>query len=221
MRVSNGTTSARSAKSSQLSAMPAAAAIAIRWIVWLVEPPVACKPTTPFTTARSSTIWPIGVIGIALRGQIHRAAHAGFGQRVAQRRIRIDEGRAGQMQAHDFHQHLIGVGGAVERAGARPVIGLRLGLQQRGAADLALGEQAGASSTSRRWRGLTSSGRRGGTPPANGRRRAPRSAGPARSCRRRRDRPPRRTSDATARRRSKGRSRRARTATAPCPLRPA
>ena len=72
-------------------------------------------------------------IGIALRGQIHRAARAKLGQRVAQRRIRIDERGAGQMQAHDFHQHLIGVGGAVEGAGARPVIGLRLGFQQRGA----------------------------------------------------------------------------------------
>ena len=32
-----------------------------RWIVWLVEPPVACRPTTPLTIARSSTTWPIGV----------------------------------------------------------------------------------------------------------------------------------------------------------------
>ena len=60
-RVRSGVTSARSAKSSQLSAMPAAAAIATRWIVRLVEPPVACRPTTPLTIARSSMIRPIGV----------------------------------------------------------------------------------------------------------------------------------------------------------------
>ena len=43
------------------------------------------------------------------------------------------------MQAHDLHQHLVGVGGAVEGAGAGAVIGLGLGLEQRVAADLALG----------------------------------------------------------------------------------
>ena len=51
----------------------------------------------------------------------------------------IDEGRARHVQAHDLHQHLVGVGRAVEGAGARPVIGLRLGLEQFGAADLAFG----------------------------------------------------------------------------------
>ena len=41
--------------------MPAAAAMAIRWIVWLVEPPVACRPTTPLTIERSSIMRPTGV----------------------------------------------------------------------------------------------------------------------------------------------------------------
>ena len=41
--------------------MPAAAAMATRWIVWLVEPPVACRPTTPLTIERSSIMWPTGV----------------------------------------------------------------------------------------------------------------------------------------------------------------
>ncbi len=45
------------------------------------------------------------------------------------------------MQAHDLHHHLVGVGGAVEGARAGPVIGGRFGLEQLGAADLALGEQ--------------------------------------------------------------------------------
>ena len=44
--------------------MPAARAIATRWIVWLVEPPVACRPTMPLTTARSSTTSPTGVYSL-------------------------------------------------------------------------------------------------------------------------------------------------------------
>ena len=45
------------------------------------------------------------------------------------------------MQAHDLHQHLVGVGGAVESAGAGRVIGLGLRRQQVGAGRLAFGEQ--------------------------------------------------------------------------------
>src|SRR3712207_7352594 len=41
--------------------------------------------------------------------------------------------------AHDLHQHLVGVRRAVEGAGARAVIGLGLGFQELGAADLAFG----------------------------------------------------------------------------------
>ena len=43
------------------------------------------------------------------------------------------------MQAHDLHQHLVGVGGAVEGAGAGRVIGLGLRRQQIGARRLAFG----------------------------------------------------------------------------------
>ncbi len=43
------------------------------------------------------------------------------------------------MKPHDFHQHLVGIGGAVESAGAGAVIGLGFRLQQRGTVDLALG----------------------------------------------------------------------------------
>ena len=39
---------------------PAADAIAMRCSRWLVEPPVACRPTTPLTIARSSMMRPIG-----------------------------------------------------------------------------------------------------------------------------------------------------------------
>ena len=45
------------------------------------------------------------------------------------------------MQAHHLHQHLVGIGGAVEGAGTGTVVGLGLGLQQRLAAHLALGVQ--------------------------------------------------------------------------------
>ena len=55
--------------------MPAAAAIATRCIVWLVEPPVACSPTTPLTTARSSTTRPAGVYSLP-RAVIDRARFA-------------------------------------------------------------------------------------------------------------------------------------------------
>ncbi len=61
------------------------------------------------------------------------------GQGIAQRGIRVDEGRARQVQAHDFHQQLIGVGSAVERAGARAVVGLHFRLQQLFATGLAFG----------------------------------------------------------------------------------
>ncbi len=77
-------------------------------------------------------------IVVAERRHGERAFGGGAGERIAQRRVRIDERRPGQMQAHDLHQHLIGVGGAVKSAGPRPVIGLGLRLEQRLAADLAL-----------------------------------------------------------------------------------
>ena len=61
------------------------------------------------------------------------------GERVAQWGAGIDEGGTRQVQAHHLHQHLVGVGGAVKRAGAGSVVGLHLGGEQRGAVDLALG----------------------------------------------------------------------------------
>ena len=72
-----------------------------------------------------------------------RDSSAAFGrggrQGIPQRRIRIDEGRARQMQPHHLHQHLVAVGRAVERAGARTVIGLHLRVQQLTPAHLAFG----------------------------------------------------------------------------------
>ncbi|MNT13155.1 hypothetical protein D3C72_1481140 [compost metagenome] len=53
--------SERSEISCQVRMMPAARAMAIRCMVWLVEPPVACRPTTPLTTDLSSIISPAGV----------------------------------------------------------------------------------------------------------------------------------------------------------------
>ena len=130
---------------------------------------------------------------VALRGERQRALGRLAGQRFAQRRARIDEARARQMQAHDLHQHLVGVGRAVEGAGAGRMVGLRLGLEQFGAADLAFGiELADAALlVVRHARGHRA--RRGRTPPADGRTSARRSAGPARSCRRCPETPRRRT----------------------------
>jgi RNase P protein component len=42
------------------------------------------------------------------------------------------------MKPHQLHHHLVGVGGAVERAGARRVVGLRFCLKQTFAVELAL-----------------------------------------------------------------------------------
>ena len=78
-------------------------------------------------------------VGVACCGDGERALGGGPGQRVAQGRVRVDEGGTRQVQAHHLHQHLVGVGGAVEGAGAGRVIGGGLGLQQLLAADLALG----------------------------------------------------------------------------------
>ena len=65
----------------------------------------------------------------------------GNGQGVAQIVMRVDEGGAGKMQPHHLHQHLVGIGGAVECAGAGAVIGRHLGLEQVGAGRLAAGER--------------------------------------------------------------------------------
>ena len=78
---------------------------------------------------------------IAERGDRQRARGGGAVNSSRSCRIGIDEGRARQMQAHDLHQHLVGIGGAVEGAGAGAVIGARLGLEQGVAADFAFGMQ--------------------------------------------------------------------------------
>ncbi|MNK77416.1 hypothetical protein D3C87_970150 [compost metagenome] len=78
------------------------------------------------------------VVAILL-GQARDLVRGFAGQGIAQRRVRVDEGRARQVQAHDFHQQLVGVGGAVEGAGAGAVVGIHFRLQQLFAAGLAFG----------------------------------------------------------------------------------
>ena len=77
---------------------------------------------------------------VAQRGDLHRAFRGRLGQRVAHGRARVDEAGPGQVQAHDLHQHLVGVGSAVEGAGAGAVIAFHLGLHQFVAAHFAGGE---------------------------------------------------------------------------------
>ena len=120
--------------------MPAARAMAIRWIRRLVEPPVAFRPTMPLTKARSSSTSADGGVFVAEGGDGEGALGALDGQRLAQGRAGVDEAGARQVQAHELHQHLVGVGGAVEGAGAGAVVGGHLGLHQLVAADLAGGE---------------------------------------------------------------------------------
>ena len=74
-------------------------------------------------------------------GDRHRALAGRAVERRAQGRAGVGERRVGQVQPHHLHQHLVAVGGAVERAGALRVVGRRLGLEQLLAADLALGVQ--------------------------------------------------------------------------------
>jgi len=53
-----------------------------------------------------------------------------LGEGIPQLGSGVHEGRTGKLQPHHFHQHLVGVGGAIEGAGARGMIGLHLGFQQ-------------------------------------------------------------------------------------------
>ena len=179
--------------SSQVSTMPAARATAIQWMVWLVEPPVAISATMALTIARSSIRCPMRAVVVAQRGDAQRALGGGTGQCIAQRRARIDEGRARQLQAHRLQQHLVGIGGAVEGAGAGCVVGSRFRFQQFLARRLAGGvalAHLGLLLVRDAGRHRTGRAR---TPPAGGRRRGRRSAGRARSCRRHRGTPRRRT----------------------------
>ena len=72
-------------------------------------------------------------------GVDHHAPHHFARERIAQRRAGVDERRARQVQTHDFHQHLVAVGGAIEGAGAGAVVGPRLAFQQGFAAHQTLG----------------------------------------------------------------------------------
>ena len=107
--------------------------------MWLVEPPVASSATQALTIAFSSTRWPTGVGSPPACGDRDRALAGRAVERRPQRGAGVGERRVGQVQAHHLHQHLVAVGGAVERAGALRVVGRRLGLEQLLAADLALG----------------------------------------------------------------------------------
>ena len=99
---------------------------------------MACRPTSALTMVFSTTMCADRGVVVALGGERQGAPRGFAGQRIAQRRAGIDEAGAGQMEAHDLHQHLVGIGGAVEGAGAGRVVGFGLGLEQFGAADLAL-----------------------------------------------------------------------------------
>ena len=59
--------------------------------------------------------------------ELHRTLHRRVGEGFAQGRARVDKRRARQVQAHDLHQHLVGVGGTIEGAGAGAVVGRLLG----------------------------------------------------------------------------------------------
>ena len=64
----------------------------------------------------------------------------GGGKGIAQGCAGIDEACTGQVQAHELHQHLVGIGRAVEGAGAGSVVACHLGGHERFAVDLSGGE---------------------------------------------------------------------------------
>ena len=78
-------------------------------------------------------------IVVAIPADLRQPVNGGAGQLLPKLGAGIDEGGAGNMQPHHLHHHLVRVGGAVEGAGAGAMIGGGLGLEQFGAADLALG----------------------------------------------------------------------------------
>ncbi len=80
-----------------------------------------------------------GGVVVAERGDGERAFCAFYRKGVAQRCIRIHETGSGQVEAHELHQHLVGVSCAVEGTGSRAVVAGHLGFQQLFAADFALG----------------------------------------------------------------------------------
>ena len=63
------------------------------------------------------------------------------GQGFAQVGIRVDEGGGGQVYAHHFHHHLVGVGGAVEGTSTRAVVRTHFAFKQGITADFAFGKK--------------------------------------------------------------------------------
>ena len=113
-----------------VNVIPAAWAMATRCMVWLVEPPVASSATHAVDDRAFVDHLADGCVVVAQGGQRGDLATGLGGQCGAQRGAGIDEARPGQVQAHHFHQQLIGVGGAEERAGSAAVIRRGLGVEQ-------------------------------------------------------------------------------------------
>ncbi len=81
----------------------------------------------------------VGHPAAPLARQLDRPLRRRRRQGVAQAGVGMDEGRRGHVQPGDLHHHLIGVGRAVEGAGAGRVVAGDLALQQFGAVDQPLG----------------------------------------------------------------------------------
>ena len=81
----------------------------------------------------------VGHAALAAAGQFDRPLRRRCRQGVAQAGVGMDEGGGGHMQPAQLHHHLVGVGGAVEGAGAGRVIAADLAFQQGLTIDLVLG----------------------------------------------------------------------------------
>ena len=77
---------------------------------------------------------------LASRCKLRETVSRGPGHRLTQRRSGVDECASRNVEAHQFHHHLVGIGRPVKGAGAGTVIACGLGLEQFLAARLALGE---------------------------------------------------------------------------------
>ena len=78
-------------------------------------------------------------IVVAVPADLDQPVNRCAGQLLAKLGAGVDEGGAGNVQSHHLHHHLVRIGGAVEGAGASPMIGGGLGVEQLRAANLALG----------------------------------------------------------------------------------
>src|SRR3546814_997436 len=94
--------------------------------------------------------WPIIV---AIPTDMRQTVDSGAGKFAAQLCAGINEGCARHVQAHHLHHHLVGIGCAIESAGAGTMIGGAFSLQQLllRSEERRVGKECGSTCRSRWW----------------------------------------------------------------------